>query len=459
MMSRNNNRSSNKRRPWLLVVICLLLAGALSAPRLLQGLRADQFRLNPNAKMKSDEAYSLTFWVERPNLPDTTAWQQGLEQALAEFSLLYPNVQVTLSHLSPDNVNERMNNALADGTPPDLFFSANTPAAGLGELQLPLGRFVDKNERLIWPDALWNQLLSADGQVYSLPVAAYPRVFMVNASLLPEAEAGVEQIRQNGWSWSDLILLAEGATAGQVKGFVPISTGEALLQNMAASIGKPSPYDQNGNLAWAREDLVSLAETWLRLERSGGVAAKGSGMDANCLNLYLNQKAAIIGPLNHRLAAWLWQKADEKGIQSSLVPVPSVGEDGSADISVLGLALLRQEEYQGDRHTRAAAELAQFLAPRLGNLLSDLTGALPATADGEPAECIPFDQASFAVYADVSLAPASAYSYGPPLGAAETHWQLAVCPAWDRLVGGDYTAEQFAEAILNELAMAAIAGP
>ncbi len=458
-MSRNNGRNGRKRLTWLLVALCLLLAVALSAPRLLQGLRGDQFRLNPNAKMQEDETYSLTFWVERPNLPDTAAWQQGLEQALTEFSLLHPNVQVTLSHLAPDSVNERMNSALAAGTPPDLFFSANTPPAGLGELQLPLARFVDKNERLAWSDALWNQLLSADGQVYSLPVAAYPRVFMVNASLLPEAEPSVEQIRQNGWAWSDLIRLAEGATDGQVKGFVPTSTGEALLQNMAASLGKPSPYDQNGNLVWAREDLVTLAETWLRLEHSGGAATKGSGMDANCLTLYLSEKAAIIGPVNHRLAAWLWQKAADKGIQSSLVPVPSVGATGSADVSVLGLSLLRQEPYQGDRHTRAGAELAQFLAPKLGNLLSNLTGALPATSGGEQAECIPFDQASFAVYANVSRAPASAYNYGPPLGSAETHWQLAISPAWSKLVEADYTAEQFAEAVLNELAMAAIAGP
>lgn len=458
-MSRSNGRNGRRRLTWLLVAGCLLLAAAMSAPRLLQGLRGDQFRLNPNAKLKDDETYNLTLWVERPNLPDTTAWQQGLEQALAEFSLLYPNVQVELSHLTPDNVNERMNNALAAGCPPDLFFSANTPATSLGELQLPLARFVDKNERPAWPDALWNQLLCADGQVYSLPVAANPRVFMVNVSLLSEAEPGIEQIRQNGWTWSDLILLAEAATAGQVKGFVPTSTGEALLQNMAASIGEPSPYDQNGNLVWAREDLIALAETWLRLERSSGVAAKGSGMDANCLNLYLSGKAAIIGPVNHRLAAWLWQKAEDKGMQSSLVPVPSVEATGSADVSVLGLALLRQEPYQGDRHTRAGAELAQFLAPKLGNLLSNLTGALPATSGGEQAECIPFDQGSFAVYANVSRAPASAYSYGPPLGAAETHWQLAIGPAWGRLVAGDYTAEQFAEAVLNELAMAAIAGP
>lgn len=458
-MNRSNGRSSRKRLPWLLVSLCLLLAVALSAPRLLQGLRRDQFHLNPNAKMKEDENYSLACWVERPVSSDAASWQQGLEQILGEFRELYPNVQVEFTHLTADSALERMNSALLAGAPPDLFFSANEPPASLGELQLPLWRFIDKTERLDWPDALWNQLARGDGQVFALPVAAYPRLFLVNSSLLPGGEASVEQIRQNGWSWSDLILAAEGATAGQVKGFVPTSTGEALLRTLAASIGKPSPCDLDGNLVWTREDLRGLAETWLRLDRSSGVPAKGSGMDANCLNLYLTQKAAIVGPVNHRLAAWLWQQSTAKGIEPALVPVPSVGPPGCSDVSVLGICLFRQESYQGDRHTRAAAELAQFLAPKLGVLLSSLTGAVPAGETTLQAACIPFDQASFAVYADLSRTPASAYNYGSSLGVSAAHWQLAIVPAWNKLVEGEYTAEQFADAILNELTMATIAGP
>lgn len=457
-MRRSKNGSGGRKLGWLVILLCLLLTLAVAAPTLLQSLRGKQFRLNPNARLRDEETYRLTLWVERPSLADPTSWQQGLEQSLAEFHLLYPNIEVTLTQLTPDNVDQRMNDALNTASPPDLFFSANSAPSGLGELQLPLSHFINQTERLAWPNALWQQLQRGDA-VYSLPVAAYPQVFLVNRQLLPQSGLTTEQLTQTGWNWSDLITAAERATDDQIKGYVPTSTGAALLRSLAASIGKPAPFDNIGNLIWTREDLLGLADIWLRLSRSNGVPTGGSEMDLGCLNLYLNQKVAIIGPVNHRLAIWLWQAAVGKGIEPMLALPPSVNLEGYSDTRALGISLFRQEPYQGDRHTRAAAELAQFITPKLGELLSELTGALPATEVTEPTQCVPFDQQSFQVYSRVDLAPPSAYSYGPRLGLSESHWQLAIAPCWERLVQGDFTAEQFAEAVLAELAMATVTGP
>lgn len=457
-MARKSTR--NRRSPllWLAFFAGLLAVTATFGPNLLQMFSKDQFRFNPNAKLQADEDYHLQLWVERPNLPDATLWQEGLQQALEDFRAVYPNIEVSLSHLSPQDVDQRLNEALYQGTPPDLFFSANQPCGNLGELQLPLHRFIDKTERLSWPDTLWQQLQRSDG-VYGLPVAAYPRVFMVNSNLLQQKGLGAELFSEAGYSWSTLLSIAEQIADRQLVGFVPTSSGHSLLASLAASTGKPAPFDNDGDLVWTREYLTSLAEIWLRLSSSTGTPDGGSAMDNNCLDRFLAQRTAMIGPLNHQLSDWLWRAATNEGIIPQLIPVPGEGIESLRDVRVLDIALLRQQEFKGDRHTRAAAELAQFLVPRLGELMASLTGALPALDPASAASHLPYDETSFAAYAQIDRIPKSSYTYGSPKGLSATHWELAIAPAWDRLVQGQYTADQFAEAVLAELAMATIGGP
>jgi multiple sugar transport system substrate-binding protein len=453
-MARNKNRRRGGKVLGLALLAVAIVFGLLATGLLPWG--STEFRLRPNAKIQTDADYGLNVWLERPVLSDLRPWQQGIDQAITEFREVYPNVTVTLSLLAPDEAAGRLNQAISQGNPPDVFFGSNSSQCYFGELQLPLGRFIDKQERSAWPDSLWQQA-EVDGAVLSLPVAAYPQVFMVNTSLF--TQTSLAAIQQPPETWSQLLAGAERATSGNVYGFVPTSTGAALLRCLAASIGKPAPCTSTGEPLWTKEDLLMFAQVWQEISQSPASPNSGANMDSNCLDLFLGKKAAVIGPVNHSLASWLWGAAADREIAPKLLPVPYLTETGYADVRTLYINLFRQEPYQGHDHTRAAAELAQFLAPRLGRLLSSLTGALPATAVNEAAGFLPYDQDSFLVYSDVSHAPGLPYAYGPEAGVTETHWNLAITPAWDRLIRGEYTAEQFADAVLTELAMATITGP
>jgi ABC-type glycerol-3-phosphate transport system substrate-binding protein len=114
-------RRIKRRRPllWIAILACLAIALSALSPHLLQLLSKGQFRFNHRAKLQADETYQLEFWVERPNIPDIAPWQAGLQQAIDEFRTVYPNVEVSLVHLSPQDVDQRMNDALNQGTPPD----------------------------------------------------------------------------------------------------------------------------------------------------------------------------------------------------------------------------------------------------------------------------------------------------------------------------------------------------
>lgn len=458
-MANKRDRPRRKVKWWLLLAIfVLMIAAAWVVSPLVRSLFTDQFRLYPNAKIKADETYDLQLWVERPVLPDTTPWQAGIDQAVSDFHTLYPNINIALTHLTPGEADSRLNDALDKGNPPDVYFSANSSQCDFGDLQLALSRFVDKQERTGWADSLWRQVTTGD-TAYSLPVAAYPQVFMINTRLFERTGLDPATLLQTPWSWGDLLAAAEKATIGKVYGYVPTSTGEALLRNLAASLGKPAAFSGDGKLVWTKEDLMSMAQLFEQLRQSKGLPDTGANMDANCLDLFLGQKATIIGPVNHHLADWLWKAAADKGIDARLVPIPSLASSKYSDVRVVGISLFRQSEYQGSSHTRAAAELAQYLVPKLGALLSSLTGALPATSVAQAAEFLPYDQESFSAYAQISRAPALTYAYGPQVGLSETHWDLGIKDAWEKLVWGNVNAEQFAEAVLAELSQATIAGP
>lgn len=444
-------------RRWLVLPLVLVIA-ALGYWTWSSGAWSGTFRLNPNARIQADTDYRLQLWVERPALPDLQPWQQGVERALAEWRENYPNVAVELSWFGPGQAAAALQAAIDQGTPPDLYFNANSSQSYFGELQLPLSRYVDQQERLTWADGLWRQAAAGD-TVFALPVAAYPQVFLANQQLLTQLGFRSSDLATQGWSWPELLTSAQAVSTSRLQGYLPVSTGESLLRCLAAGLGKPAACIASGEPSWTRSDLISLAETFERLRQSSAADDNAVELDANCLELFLQQRAAVIGPVNQHLASWLWSAAVAAGITPELLPIPGLAEQPYSDICSANLALFRQADYQGHDHTRAAAELAQLLAPRLGELLASLTGALPATGVTEAAAWLPFDPQSFQVYAAVDQAPPLPYSYGPNTGVADEHWRTIVLPAWDKLVQGSYTPEQFAESILTELALATISGP
>lgn len=453
-MPRRGDRQRGILRPLIAILaLAVIAAGVHFGYPYLNSFITGEFYINVKAEIDPQKDYRLRLWIERPFLPDLEPLRAGVEQALEEFATIFPRVAVELSYLSPGEAASKLDESLFAGTPPDVWFSAESSQSYFGTLQVPLSRYLDDEERSTWPAAVWLQVSTAR-QAYALPVALYPRVLLANAALLPASSSDLANPAQNGWSWDDFLSLAESARQDGVYGYVPSNILDELLQSIAASLGKPVPLADDGTPLWTEEDLQAMADVWRRLAASSAVPQPASTMDADCLDLFLRQKAAIIGPLNHHLAAWLWSQ----GNSPLLLPLPS--GDGSLrhDARAVAISVFRQANYQGHDHTRAAAELAQFLVPRLSQLLQQLVNAVPAQTTVAVAD-LPYTGQSLQTYLNLERVVAAPYAYGERPGQSKLHWQTAVKPAWDSLVLGEISAEEFVQRVLNGIYAATITGP
>ncbi len=447
-----------RRRPNLLLLVLAIAALALGyfAFPIVQGWLAGGFRVNPNARIDPETQYQLNFWVVKPTVPDFSPWQEKLTDVLNQWTATYPNVQVEISYVPGHQADQRLNEALAAGSPPDVFFHPTSAQSWYGDLQLPMQVYLDKDEQATIPPTAWGQSVTAE-KLWSLPVAMYPKVMLANTALLQAEGFDPAEVSTSGWKWDKFFSAVKLSASNSVYGFVPTNIDDTLLRSIAASFAKPAALDASLEPQWTNEDLLAMAGIWQKLSEAEGIP---SDMDAGCLDLFLSKKAAMIGPLNHNLAYWLWKSAVQKGITPALLPVPYGGEQPVHDMQAVFLSVFRQEPYQGHAHSRAAAELAQFLRANLAAMLSTETWAIPAIT--EPLADLghlPYDAASQRVYAAIELAPTTPYAYGPEPGVSAKHWEVTVKPAWVKLISGQYSPEQFAQAVLNSLSAATMTGP
>lgn len=412
--------------------------------------------LNPRVKTRANDTYQLELWVKLPALADTAQAREMLEQSIADFSAARPNFAINVTYLTAAQAMEKLQLALQAGSPPDLFFHADSSQTFFGELQIPLSIYLTPQEKTAWPEAVWQQAAIYD-KVYALPVALFPRVMLVNTALWQPTVCNQAEVTSAGWTWEQFIQCISDAKGAKTYGYVPTSIGDAFFASMAATWGQPAALNHDGSSAWTREQLISIAESWEQLSESQAVPTPAQNMDNDCLSLFLGKKSACVGPINHNLAKWLWEQASKAGITPALWPMPN--QTGHSDLRGVYLAAFRQTSYQGHRHTKATAELALHLATELAGQMHRFTGAVPAQTQLLTNLDLPFDQASLAVYTDLTKALPVPYAYGPAPGITAKHWEHTIAPAWTAFVAGQCTAAEFAEAVLTGLARATIAGP
>lgn len=419
-------------------------------------LLTNQPYINPKVKTRDDETYRLELWVKLPAITDTALAQEMLETSLANFSDQRPNFEINTTYLSESKAMEKLQIALEQGTPPDLFFHADSSQNFFGELQIQMAAYLQPTERNNWPDPVWQQA-TVNKQPHALPVALLPRVLMVNTDLWQANGLNLSEIRDAGWDWERFLQTITAAKSDTTYGFIPSSIGDELFAYMLAAWGQPAALAADGTPLWNHEWLLSLAEAWTQLGQSEATPHPSAAMDRDCLQLFLKGEAASIGPLNHHLSRWLWDKAVDNGILPALLPLPS--QTGNNDLRGVYLSVFRQADYQGNRHTKAAAELAIFLTSELAEQMQVLVGAVPAQPHLLRPERFPYTNDSLQTYANLNRVLAIAYTYGPQPGESIKHWQHTLAPAWNALVQEEYTPIEFAEAVLTDLARATMFGP
>jgi ABC-type glycerol-3-phosphate transport system substrate-binding protein len=436
-----------KRFIAILLILVLVAAGGFTAYRF---LKPREFRVDPRAKINPERDYSLRLWISRPSIPDLSLFVEGAEEIVAHFTEANPHMGVDLYLIPSELFNVKLADAISAGDPPDIALNLGSNQAYYGQLQVPMGLYMSKEERAAWPTGVLGQV-TTESQVWGQPVAGLPTVLMGNLTLLEAVAVDREQIVESGWNWEQFLATVKAAAGSKTYGLVLTNTGEPLVRSLAVSVGKPSPQGGQPELQWTAEDLETMAGLWLQLKNAEGVPAANK-LTEDCLGAFLRGDAAMIGPLNSFLATWLWDEAVKQGVTPTLLPVPSHVQPPAADLAVIPLVLFRQEDYQGHDHTAAGAFLGRYLAMELGPVLSRHLGAVPLRATGQAdLAALSFDEVSAKAYAPLERVMARPYMHGPTPGLTLRQWEEAVYPYWQELVAGKITPQQFSLSVLQSL--------
>lgn len=306
--------------------------------------------LDPSAR------YVVRLWeYDYPTGPGEEPYRQRLGRLLGEFGRQFPNIQVEVEFLDFAGGPLRLEEALAAGTPPDLYGRWWEEREIVHPLQVPVRPYLTRDEANGYHPAAW-QAVARAGQLWGWPRWLLPHLWLGNREALAAAgfsPAALGSAPGDGWEWGELATLSPGIN----------DSGRFLLELLLAA----------GPFSTTEESPAGTAEQWTaRLKEADELLARlrerGLPDDpveraARLLNDFPRGRLALAAGVNPALVQWLIQKGNPEGTRQVLLPIPGPpGNPGRPVVSTADLLVFRQVRYQGDRHTQAAIELARFLS-------------------------------------------------------------------------------------------------
>lgn len=443
------------RRRLLMSVIAVITLGGLSAfaitdPFGLFGrFEVDGMRINPRAAVRDDVTYELTVWEEAFFVPWAARSQaEMLEAAIEQFSRQRPNVNITYTLLDADTGRTQLTAAVAAGRPPDVYGTTRGALVGSPRL-VPASPYmppVERSEPPPFVPAATSPLTVAD-TLWGWPRALWWDAWLGSKESL--ARAGIDHTRlvADGWDRDAFLQWIHHSTGAHR--LMLDFTDVAILEQLMAAAGVPAYVDASGDVAWQRQQIIDAAAFIRAVRHSDAVGRELELMSRTRLRALYEDDATIIGPVNPYTALSAFHRTADQFV---LVPVPhpsSTGRHMSTEPSAY--FVFHQAVYQGDDHTRLAAELAAFLAAKSEQWLVEAIGLLPARTAGWETwrERAPFGEASRTL-----LEQAAAHAMPVPAAQDEqltASVREALLPMWRSFLSDQMTPEQFGDAAMRAI--------
>lgn len=460
--------ASKGRWRWLVPTVAVLFGVAalllVAATRngLFHRFDAHGMKINPRAHLRPDVAYTLVVWEEAVPAPWAQITQaQVLEAAIKEFTELHPNVYVQYELVDAATARERLSASFEEGRPPDVYGAARAASWPL-PYQVPATPYMPAStseNSSPYLTAVENSL-AAEGSVWGWPRAfwwdgwlarrdAVVKIGVLDGSAGDDASAGTNgvTVRWDAWRYDAIAEAARRQAAdGGLRLILDVS-GLSLLEQLTQAPRSSTNPDDGGYRLWDQRRLVEavmFVQALQSAQRPDRDPAAASRSRFAALN---EDRADIVAPANVYAAQSALRRDPEELI---ILPPPTPAASRPVlPIAASAYFVFRQHEYKGDDHTRAAVELAAFLAAKTETWLVEAVGLLPARDAGWDAwrERSPWNTVTRAV-----LEEASAYATPVRTLPPETTEQLhaALLPIWQSFLAGDTTPEQFSEKASEE---------
>lgn len=334
------------------VVILLFLFGAgflsvryLNRPRIRLG--EHYLAINYRAKINLKKTYHLRLWDYKWPGPEGDAWYQPyIEAAIMDFEKENPNIKVTLRLLDYNEGPQELVKALASGMAPDVYCSVYRAPKFNYKWQIPAGIFLKPEELNVYFPRL-RKLFSFANYQLVLPRWSAPGIWIGNRTLMEKAGLAIEKIQEQGWSWQDIIEVAERNK--------PICAGNysanGMLPQLLISMDNRTQGDINRVL-----DILSFIN---------GPLPQKDDLEANMFQRFLSGNIMFLGGVRPLVYDFIKSEASELGIgwEPVILPFPSE-KPGKlllpVETGVIGV--YRNRKTRGDDQLVAATRLAYFIS-------------------------------------------------------------------------------------------------
>lgn len=395
------------------------------------GFQVGDVTIRPRAVVDPERTYELTVWEEAIIIPWAAKTQsETVMDGIRTFQERYPNVAVSYSIIEPEEVREKLAEALAKGVPPDVYATAQG-AVWHPAYTVPASPYLD----------LWEKEKNRE----SAPENWRP--LSVAAAMLTSGDTLWGWPR--GLWWYAWLAPAVATTGSPVADVLDV----LFLEQWMARAGAPAYVDGEGRLLWTEGRLLEQARRMRAAAQAGLLPAPrdAARLARNRVEPLVMKTASAAGPVGPHLAQAVFRMAPG---DFTLAPMPSAlfgeaaapssgppdGRNGSpspgtaeAESIVLDVSayfVFRHDSYEGDAHTRLAAELAAHLADHTERWLVQSLGLLPVRPSGETEwdEEAPLDEQSKQL---LRRAAGEGAAYASFVGtAARDAFRTAVRPYW-----------------------------
>lgn len=379
----------------LVVAVAVALAGGYRFYRYMDRLiPVGDLRIDPLARIDPEREYRLVVWEHDVPLPwDPASHRKALDDAIAEFRRVWPNVHVEVEVLPWHADHARLREALADGNPPDVYGMPLGARKLDAAWQVPVHPYLSpaaKDDLL--PSAV--QALSDDAGLWAWPKWVLPRLWVVREDLAPALQRG-----RASWGKDEFIAaLAEAKTRTGAGGLMLNAYDpNAFVEIMVATTGR-NLIGPDGTRGWSVEEMAQGLAFFAELIQRGLTGNDPQAMSRTRLAQFWNRRAAAVAPVNPWLLRHLMtrggvvddgqERGQESGHLALAAPPPTFTDPPSPPrhpAIVSGYVVFRRREHPGDDHTRAAMALAEHLSRRMGPWEAARLFAAPAHPSAWPA--------------------------------------------------------------------------
>ncbi|MTI96858.1 MAG: hypothetical protein FH749_15520 [Firmicutes bacterium] len=313
--------------------------------------------VDPNAVVQEDVNYIITFWdVELPPVLAADAYRERTEEIVRDFNALKPNITVEMRWLPWDQAQAELERALKNGVPPDLYADWQGIAKYNHTLQIPAELYLGD---VLTPAA--ERGVTRQGERWAWPRFIWPAGLLALRSDLPVGDSELDRLLERGWTWAELEdWLLEHNLQIIVNDYQGRFSGQLLQAATGRGLSRPPGPQEVFDILSRVEKLRDL-----RLLQSGGIEE-------------IQRGSTILGGAGMPTGFWLSEYFDEHLV---LLPLPGIGENRYYPVTVLSLLHFRQARYQGDDHSRAVAQAAEYLSREQAARLGNMFYSAPAFAD------------------------------------------------------------------------------